>query len=346
MWRSPTTDVAPPEEKSQTGQKGSKTKAAGSEKPRSKAKSRQSQSGQKKGKQPNGRKPGEKRPAKTKAAKARQTAALKKGGPKATRTDDKRKRKGPARGKAKRRTKQLSAAQRGARDTQMLAEQIRGIPLGEIARTHKLKTKQVSDRIKARREGLPRLLDKDAAEIIENFVEELQVSIGDFEQIAVAALDGANLAVAVGAKARANAAREQLKELLQSVGALPHDLGTLTWVIDIRAVVLEINAAVEAFVAEVGQLPIPDDNRTMVLDAAGKVVARLDQAAASPQDVRAPSNEEGAGMDDQRDRPLKEGERIEEHEVTDKDRLDERPADAGPPPPRDDDRDKKDDGGK
>lgn len=278
-----------------------------------------------KGPQPNGRKPGEKRPAKSKEAKERQTAALKRGGGGSTKakkpSQDKRKRKGPARGKTKRPSKRLSAAQRSALDSQMVAEQIRGIPLTEIGITHKLKPTEVSKRIKARRENLPRLLDQDAAEIIENFVVELQVSIGDLEAIAAAALDGSNLNAAVGAKDRANKAREQLKELLQSVGALPHDLGTLTWVIDIRAVVTEINSVVVSFVRDIAAMPLPDANRLEVVEAAEKVTARLDQIGQSPQDVQslpAGDDDEG-GMEmekgEHEGEPLKEGDRISEEEI-------------------------------
>jgi hypothetical protein len=302
---------------------------------------------------PHSSKKGQKRPPKTKAAKERQAAGLTKKGvggnstkAKAKAGADKRKRKGPARGKARKVTKRLGAAQRSALDSQMVAEQIRGIPLAEIAVTHKLKPAEVSKRIKARRENLPRLLDQDAAEIIENFVVELQVSIGDLEAIASAALEGNNLPSAVGAKDRANKAREQLKELLQSVGALPHDLGTLTWVIDIRAVVTEINAAIVGFVGAVGEMPLPDVNRQEVIDAAEKVTGRLDEIAQSPQDVQPLPEEEGdneGGMEMEKGEHehsegegLKEGDRISEEEIAkgghnldERVREDQKPATGG-----------------
>lgn len=309
-----------------------------------------------KAKKPHSSKPGQKRPPKTKAAKERQAAGLTKKGvggksTKAKKPGDKRKRKGPARGKAKRKSKRLSAAQRSQLDSLMVAEQIRGIPIAEIATTHKLKPAEVQKRIAARRENLPRLLDLDAAKIIENFVVELQVSIGDLEAIAAAALDGNNLNAAVGAKDRANKAREQLKELLQSVGALPHDLGTLTWVIDIRAVVTEINTAIVAFVGSVAQMPLPDANRQEIIDAAEKVTAELDRIGESPQDVNplpedGDDDKGGLEMDGGEHEPeggeLKEGDRISEEEIAkgghnldERVREDQTPAEA----------EKKDDGG-
>lgn len=328
--------MAAPKKKSQAGQKGGKAKPAAAKKAAGGAK-------------PHSSKKGQKRPAKTKAAKAKQTAALKKGGggsTKSAKATDKR--KGHQR-KSRTRTKRLSAATRSALDTQMVAEQIRGIPLAEIARTHKLKPAKAAERIKDRRANMPRLLDLDAAEIIENFVVELQLSIGDLEAIAAAALGGNNLNAAVGAKDRANKAREQLKELLQSVGALPHDLGTLTWVIDIRAVVTEINAAIVAFVGSVDTMPLPDANRQEVIEAAEKVTARLDQIGQSPQDVQSLPEEDDdeGGMEMERGeheegQPLKEGDRISEEEIAKGGHnLDERVREGQKP----DEGDSKDDGG-
>lgn len=239
-----------------------------------------------------------KKPAKAAASAKKKAAAkpAKKPASKAGTKADKRKRKGPARGKAKKPGKRLTAAQKSLRDTRMLTLQIQGLSLEEIGAEVGLSVGRVKERILAKKKELPRLLDMDAAAIIENFVVELQVSISDFEKIASAAVEGANLPVAVGAKGRANDARTQLRELLQSVGALPHDLGTLTWVIDIRAVVTEINTTVENFAAAVGAMDLPKDKRDAVLDAAGNVVAVLDEIAESPQTVT-PTATNGGGPD-------------------------------------------------
>jgi enamine deaminase RidA (YjgF/YER057c/UK114 family) len=154
-------------------------------------------------------------------------------------------------------------------------------------------TRTVKFALKAKREAQDNLLDKDVVEIVEGMVEELRTSIGDFEKMTMAAMEANNLPVAVGAKKGANEAREKLRELLQSVGALPHDLGTLTHVIDLRAVVVEINTAVEEFMtwmkswveAVEQEVELPAEKKVEVLDAAGRVVQRLDQIAGAPQNV-------------------------------------------------------------
>jgi ribosome-binding protein aMBF1 (putative translation factor) len=210
---------------------------------------------------------------------------------------DKRKRKGPARGKARKPGKRLSAAQKSVRDTLMLTRKIQGWTWEELAAEHKLSVTAVREAVEKKRKSLPKLLDKEAAEIIEDFVLELQVSIGDFEKIASAAMEGANLPVAVGAKARADAARDQLRELLQSVGTLPHDLGTLTWVIDIRAVVVEINGAVEGFAESMRALGLPKDKQQQMDEGVARVVGRLDEIATSPQTVTSSTTENGGDPD-------------------------------------------------
>lgn len=175
----------------------------------------------------------------------------------------------------------------------MLTRKIQGWSWEEIAAEAGVKVPAAKTAVEKKKKELPNLLDKDPAEIIEDFVIELQVSIADFEKIASAAMEGANLPVAIGAKARADNARQQLQELLQSVGHLPHDLGTLTWMIDIRAIAVEINGAVEEFVAAVKGLELPDEARKVIDTAADTVTHRLDEIAESPQTVTPATDNEG-----------------------------------------------------
>jgi hypothetical protein len=304
------------------------------------------------GKKPGAPKASAKKPAKKSAAKSAQksvhksahkpaqkgkAAGKKPYDPKAPRAKakpgDKRKRKGAARGKARKPSKALTAAQRSVRDTLMLTRRIQGWDWPEIMAEAGIKRKQTAEElVKAKRESMPKLLDRDEVEIIENLILELQVSIGDFEKIANAALAGNNLNVAVGAKARADDSREKLRELLQSVGALPHDLGTMTHIIDIRAIVVEINSVVEGFVDVVRALPLPDDQRGLVIEAAEKVAGRLDDIASSPQSVRSTTDEGDEEMGDPKDR-LDEREGAGEQPPNPEDRLDERVEELPAPPP-------------
>lgn len=293
-------------------------------------------------------KPSAKKPAKKPAQKSAHKSAHKSddGTPKRrpgqqiskTRTKakpgDKRKRKGPARGKSRKKGKRLSAAQINLRATVMLTRHIQGWSYEEIAADAGVKVEAARKIVQRRRESFPKLLDRDAVEIIENLALELQLSIADFEAIASAAIEGNNLSVAVAGKARADDAREKLRELLQSVGALPLDLGTMTHIIDIRAVVVEINTSIERFVDAIAAIPMPDDARAAVRAEAKRVSGRLDEIAAAPQNVT-PTTNQGDEMDDKKPDDLKEGDRIEEKDIGKGDRLDERVKEAGSPPPRD-----------
>lgn len=323
--------MAPPKKKSQPGQKPGKPAKAKPAKASGGAKSRASKSGQKSA---------HKSVHKSAQKSTKTTKAKKPYDPKAPRAKakpgDKRKRKGAARGKARKPSKALTAAQRSVRDTLMLTRRIQGWDWPEIMAEAGIKRKQTAEElVKAKRESMPKLLDRDEVEIIENLILELQVSIGDFEKIANAALDGNNLNVAVGAKARADDSREKLRELLQSVGALPHDLGTMTHIIDIRAIVVEINSVVEGFVDVVRALPLPDDQRGLVIEAAEKVAGRLDDIASSPQSVRSTNEEGDEDMGDPHDKHdrLDEREGAGEQPPNPEDRLDERVEELPKPPP-------------
>lgn len=208
------------------------------------------------------------------ASKTKRSAAKPKAAPK------KRKRKGhkpPTPTKKAPTGKRLTAAKQSLRDTQMLVRKHQGFSIREIAAEVGLSQKQTRTIIKEKQAAQEKLLELDALEIIERLVEELQASIGDFEKIALAAIEQHHLPAAVGAKRSANDARKELRELLQSVGALPHDLGTLTHLIDFRAVVAVLFDTVEGFVKQVEEMKLPKAKRQQVLNAAGTVTAKLDE---------------------------------------------------------------------
>lgn len=192
----------------------------------------------------------------------------------------------------------LSAAQQSIRDTLMLTRLGQGWTVSEAAAEAGISERQAKTAIKKKREALEQgesLLERDVVEIIEGLVEELRMSVGDFEKIASAAMEQNNLPVAVGAKKGADDTRDKLRELLQSVGALPHDLGTVTHLIDLRAVVVEINIAVEGFVSDVLKLDLPKAKKEQIDSAHGRLTKRLDAIATSPQSAHTNGGEEPDG---------------------------------------------------
>lgn len=186
----------------------------------------------------------------------------------------------------------LTAAQQHLRDTLMVVRvDGQGWSIEEAATEAGIKVEAAKLAIKKKREAQVQLLDKDPVEIIEGLVVQWQMAIGDFEQIAAAAAEANNLPVAVGAKKGAGEAREKLTELLQSFGTLPHDLGTITYTVEIRAVAMKINGAIEDFVSAVKEMKLPKKFREPIELAAGQTIAQIDSIATKPQSVT-PEEEE------------------------------------------------------
>lgn len=92
--------------------------------------------------------------------------------------------------------------------------------------------------------GMPSPLDIDATALIEELARGYRQSVGTFSALAATA---DNTAAAVGAVKGANDAREKLISLLQAIGHVPHDLGTLRVQRDVQQLALRMLDGVEAF---------------------------------------------------------------------------------------------------
>jgi transcriptional regulator with XRE-family HTH domain len=178
------------------------------------------------------------------------------------------KKKAPAKRKRETRSKKaaetpkgayLTAARQGMRDSLMVARLAQGWTWEEVAAEAGVSKTTAMRAVKARREAMPITLSMDPALIIERAFEGFQLSIADFERLAAAATEKEWLAVAVGAKKGANEAREKVLALLQATGRLPHDLGALRHLIDLRALAARMLDAVADFQQEVAAGADPED---------------------------------------------------------------------------------------
>lgn len=219
---------------------------------------------------PTKRSPAKKAPAskgKTKAKAPKRKAAKKKAVGKAPRA------RGP----------RLTAAQQSIRDTLIVARKHQAWPWEAIAKEAGISVSATKKAYYNRLKASENLLEEDPIKIIRMLVEGLQLSIGDLEQLAVAGLEERNLAVAVGAKKGANDAREKLQDLLQSVGVLPHELGTLRWHVEFRSVVVQLVDTVDGFVQTIEGLKLPKAKREEIVTAAKTVRGELESMGATPQ---------------------------------------------------------------
>lgn len=172
----------------------------------------------------------------------------------------------------------LTAAQQSLRDSWMVVRISQGWTYQEVSAEAKISVSAAKRAVKAKRDAMPALLEQDPVEIITYLVEGFQASIGDFEKMALA-YSGAHPSAAVGAKKAANDARASLTTLLQSVRVLPHDLGTMRHLVDLRAVVVAVLDGVEEFQEKVRAEKLPKAKREPVLAAAQELTEKLEKVA-------------------------------------------------------------------
>lgn len=176
----------------------------------------------------------------------------------------------------------LNSAERSVRDTLIVERRGQDWPWEAIAKEVGLTIKATKEAHERKLASLSSMIEMDAAKILERLMEGLQFSIGDLEQMAVAALEERNVPAAVSAKKAANEAREKLQALMQTTGILPHDLGTIKHQIEFRVVVVEVVNLVHTFVGKIEALDLPDDQRERVQEAAGELTSGLENLDGSP----------------------------------------------------------------
>lgn len=156
----------------------------------------------------------------------------------------------------------------------MIARLSQGWTWEAIAGEAGISVQQAKKAVVKRREAAPIKLNADPIRIIEQVFEQYQLSVGDFEAIASAALERNQLAVAVGAKKGANDAREKIVLLLQATNRLPQELGALRHLIDLRAIAVRMLDAVDGLEREmslVAQIEDPEARAAASREAAAKV---------------------------------------------------------------------------
>jgi hypothetical protein len=176
----------------------------------------------------------------------------------------------------------LTTAQKSIRDSLIVSRRNQGWSFEKIGKEVKLGVRATEMAYERKLASMESVLEVDARKIVERLITEIQFSVGDLEQIALAAIEAGNTASAVSAKRAANEARERLQNLLQTTGVLPHDLGTIKHQLEFRVVVVEIVKLVHTFVGEIEAIALPEDKRPEVLKAAGKLTTGLEQLDEQP----------------------------------------------------------------
>lgn len=215
------------------------------------------------------------KPNKDTQAKARKAvAASKKRGRKDAKpkTRSKRRKPGkdpsdpPAPKDAPKGKKGLTNAEKSVRDTLIVERVALGWGWEDVAKEAGLSIEQTKRNYRARLKALPQLLEMDPMKIIELLVQGFQNSILDLETMAKD-YGEKHPSAAVGAKKAAVETRKDLAQLLQATGQLPHELGTLRHLVDIRLSVRKLLEIVERFEGKVTTVKLADGSEVEVLEA-------------------------------------------------------------------------------
>jgi hypothetical protein len=156
------------------------------------------------------------------------------------------------------------------RDTLILQRRAQDWTWEAIAAEAKLSVRATQEAAERRRTELPLALKADPLSVVDDIMLGFQTSIGDFEALAVRYQEQ-HPSAAVGAKGRANDARNSVLVLLQATGRLPEDLATLRQLIEQRAVATAMVDSMERFASDVAELDMPEALRTPLLEAVEKV---------------------------------------------------------------------------
>jgi len=177
--------------------------------------------------------------------------------------------------------KNITNAEKALRDTLILQRRAQRWTWEEIAEEVGLSVSACKRAAKAKKETMLQILDMDPVEVVKKIIEGFEASIGDLEVMAVE-YASAHPSAAVGAKKGADEARRNLITLLQSIGFLPNELGTIRWVVEVRQIVELLTTSVTRFEARITELDLSDENRKHLEDASGDLRKALSEAAGTP----------------------------------------------------------------
>lgn len=127
----------------------------------------------------------------------------------------------------------LPRDEQAQRDADIVAARLRGLGWAQIARTYGLTVRRVQQIFAAWRQENKTLRHQDPLDIVDELLEQYQ---GAAEELALVAVNADNTSARVGAIRARMEAMKNIAELLQAVGVLPKDLGTLRVEMDVRYV--------------------------------------------------------------------------------------------------------------
>lgn len=124
-----------------------------------------------------------------------------------------------------------STAEMAERNAELVAAKARGLSWAQIEATYQVSERRGREILAEWRSRNPALRTHDPIQIIDELIEGYQA---DIEELVIIAATTASDSARVGAVNARMSARQKIAELLQAVGVLPHDLGSMRVEIDAR----------------------------------------------------------------------------------------------------------------
>jgi hypothetical protein len=138
----------------------------------------------------------------------------------------------------------LSVTQQFERNVKIVLARHRGASYATVAQKHDLSVIQCKRIVKAFREANPTLRHQNPVEIVDEMLEGYMADLNDLNDVVEKAEHEAAKTGAINARRQV---REKITELLQAVGALPHDLGTLRLEMDAQVTVRKVLTILERY---------------------------------------------------------------------------------------------------
>lgn len=172
----------------------------------------------------------------------------------------------------------LTNAEKSLRDSLIVQRVAQGWTWEEISQEVGLSVSQCKRAHRAKKRVMADLLDMDPVEIVKRVIEGFEASIGDLEKMAFE-YAAEHPSAAVGAKKGADESRRNLVILLQSIGVLPHELGTLRFVREVRVIVDLLVDSVDRFEKNLNSIELKPKQKKQVLALSGDLRKSLKEAA-------------------------------------------------------------------
>lgn len=137
--------------------------------------------------------------------------------------------------------------ERVERNLAIVERRVRGDRWEDIANDHGVTIRRCKQIVEAYRAANPTLRHHDPVEVVDELLDGYAADIRALNETYDKANLNGNVSGAVGAVNSRMNAREKIAELLQAIGVLPHDLGTMHLIIEGRVVAEKVFAVLERY---------------------------------------------------------------------------------------------------